>query len=173
MGLIEKTPWLERTFAFGLQLPMFPNILERLRGTPARLEDRLHGVPSPVLLGKAGDSWSIQETAGHLWLVEELLIGRLEDLLAGAPVLRAAAYDAGQVPAARFDERPIVEILKSFRDARTRHVTALARLAAADVGRTALHPRLNRSVNVLDMMVFAADHDDHHLARITELLERS
>jgi uncharacterized damage-inducible protein DinB len=168
--MIEKTPWLERTFPFGLPVSMFSNVLERLRGTPARIEDRLRDIPPARLVAKAGVSWSIQETVGHLLLVEELWIGRVEDFLTGAPVLRAAAYDAGQVPAARFDERPIAEILQAFRGARSRHVAALERLARADVERTALHPRLNRPINVLDMMVFAAEHDDHHLARITELL---
>jgi uncharacterized damage-inducible protein DinB len=168
--MIEKTPWQDRTFPFGLPVSMFADVLERLRGTPARIEDRLDGIPSARLVAKTGAAWSIQETVGHLVLVEELWIGRVEDLLTATPVLRAAAYDAGQVPAARFNERSIAGILQAFREARSRHVGALARLATADVERTALHPRLNRQVNVLDMMVFAAEHDDHHLARITEIL---
>ncbi len=38
------------------------------------------------------------------------------------------------------------------------------------IGRSAHHPRLNRPMRILDLMVFAAEHDDHHLARISELL---
>ncbi|MBE3135108.1 MAG: DinB family protein, partial [Acidobacteria bacterium] len=33
-----------------------------------------------------------------------------------------------------------------------------------------LHPRLNQRIRLLDLMVFAAEHDDHHLARLSELL---
>ena len=170
--MIQKQPWLERVFPFDLPVSMFPNVLERLRGTPARLEDRLRDVPPARLVAHVGKAWSVQETTGHLVLVEQLWEGRLEDFLAGAAILRAAAYDAGRVPAARFDERPIAEILQAFRDARARHVRRLEGLTGAEVQRTAMHPRLNRSVNVLDMMVFAAEHDDHHLAGITETLAR-
>ncbi|MCK4414213.1 MAG: hypothetical protein KAY32_11760 [Candidatus Eisenbacteria sp.] len=40
-----------------------------------------------------------------------------------------------------------------------------------DIARTAIHPRLNQPMRVLDLMIFAAEHDDHHLVRITELLQ--
>jgi hypothetical protein len=33
----------------------------------------------------------------------------------------------------------------------------------------ALHPRLNVRIRVLDLAFFIAEHDDHHLARISEL----
>jgi hypothetical protein len=168
--MIERSPWLERDFVFGLALSMFPNVLERLRGTPARLEDRLDGVAPARLAARSGESWSIQENVGHMLLVEELSAGRLDDFLAGAKELRPAGYDAGRVEAARFGEQPIGTLMASFRVARLRYVCRLQALASSDIGRTALHPRLRRTVNVLDMMVFAADHDDHHLAGITQLL---
>jgi hypothetical protein len=168
--MIEPSRWLERDFTFGLPLSRFPDVLERLRGTPARLEERLgHSTPARLCV-RPGDSWSIQENVGHLLLVEELWDGRLDDFLADAEALRAAGYDASPVEAARFNERPVEELLAAFRAARLRHVGRLKGLGPSDVGRTALHPRLKRTVNVLDMMVFAAEHDDHHLARITQLL---
>ncbi len=168
--MIERSRWLERDFAFGLPLSRFPDVLERLRGTPARLEERLAGSPPARLSVRAGESWSIQENVGHLLLVEELWDGRLDDFLAGAEELRPAGYDVGRVDAARFNDRPVDELLAPFRVARLRHVGRLEALGSSDAGRTALHPRLKRTVNVLDMMVFAAEHDDHHLARIAQLL---
>lgn len=168
--MIERPRWLERDFAFGLPLSRFPDVLERLRGTPARLEERLGPGPASRLSVRPGDSWSILENVGHLLLVEELWDGRLDDFLAGAEGLRPAGYDASPVEAGRFNERPVPGLLAAFREARLRHVGRLEELGPSDVGRTALHPRLKRTVNVLDMMVFAADHDDHHLARITSIL---
>jgi hypothetical protein len=35
---------------------------------------------------------------------------------------------------------------------------------------TALHPRLRVTMNVVDLAYFVSEHDDYHLARITELL---
>ena len=48
----------------------------------------------------------------------------------------------------------------------------MARLDRWDASRlsvTALHPRLNQPMRVVDMAFFTAEHDDHHLARMTEL----
>ena len=168
--MIERSRWLERDFAFGLPVSRFPDVLERLRGTPARLEDRLAGAPAARLTVRPGGSWSIRENVGHLLLVEELWDGRLDDFLAGAEALRPAGYEPGKVEQARFDERALEDLLAAFRAARLRHVGRLEALGPSDVERTAFHPRLKRTVNVLDMMVFAAEHDDHHLARITQLL---
>jgi hypothetical protein len=168
--MIERSRWLERDFAFGLPLSRFPDVLERLRGTPARLEERLDHAPTVRLSARPGESWSLQENVGHLLLVEELWDGRLDDFLSGAEALRPAGYEASRVGTARFNERPLEGLLAAFRVARLRHVGRLEQLGPSDIGRTAFHPRLERTVNVLDMMVFAADHDDHHLARITQLL---
>jgi uncharacterized damage-inducible protein DinB len=35
--------------------------------------------------------------------------------------------------------------------------------------RSALHPRLGMPMRLVDLMLFVAEHDDHHLASITEL----
>jgi len=37
------------------------------------------------------------------------------------------------------------------------------------LARTALHPRLNIPMRLVDMIFFQAEHDDYHLARISEL----
>ena len=37
-------------------------------------------------------------------------------------------------------------------------------------GRTMLHPRLKQPMRLVDHLFFAAEHDDHHLAVIWELL---
>jgi hypothetical protein len=41
---------------------------------------------------------------------------------------------------------------------------------ATFVERTALHPRLKMKIRVIDLAFFIAEHDDHHLARISELI---
>ena len=64
--MLRRLPWFERAFPTGLPAHLLPVVVERLRGTPARLADRLAGVPQGVLVRRAGDSWSIQENAGHL-----------------------------------------------------------------------------------------------------------
>ena len=52
-------------------------------------------------------------------------------------------------------------------------VARLEDLDEAGVERSSQHPRLGQPMRVIDMAIFAAEHDDHHLARIGELLRAS
>jgi len=171
--VIAKTPWLERQFDFTLPVTAFPLLLERLRGTPARIEDRVRGIEPPVLAQRSGDSWSILEIIGHLIQVEELWTARLEDFAAGAEVLRPARFESGRVEQAGFNQRPLCDLLEGFRVRRQELVERLEALDEAIMARTAHHPRLNRSIRLLDLLVFTAEHDDHHVARISEILRAS
>ncbi len=38
------------------------------------------------------------------------------------------------------------------------------------LGVVARHPRLDRPMRIVDLMLFIAEHDDHHLATITQRL---
>lgn len=168
--MVKQMAWIERRFDGELPASLFPSLLERLRGTPARLEERVRGLSPEALQRREGDTWSIQETAGHLLSVERLWHGRLDDYDAGAAVLRAADMENRATKSAGYGERPLDEILAEFRESRTRLVARMERLDRAAIERTARHPRLDRPMRVIDMVVFAAEHDDHHLARISELM---
>jgi hypothetical protein len=74
--------------------------------------------------------------------------------------------------AANFNRHSLDAVLSGFRDVRNAFITRLETLTAEEVGRAAHHPRLEQPMRILDLMVFAAEHDDHHLVRITELLRR-
>ena len=70
--MVDRLPWFERAFPTGLPAHLLPVIVERLRGTPARLADRLADEPHEVLTGRGEGSWSIQENVGHLLDLEPL-----------------------------------------------------------------------------------------------------
>ncbi len=53
---------------------------------------------------------------------------------------------------------------------RAEFVRALEDWDESRLSDTAIHPRLNQPMRLIDMAVFVADHDDHHLARMTEIL---
>jgi uncharacterized damage-inducible protein DinB len=107
---------------------------------------------------------------GHLIEVEALWLGRMEDFAAGREILRPADMSNKSTEAADYNAKNLAEVLSGFRKVRSRFVEELERLDDRAIERTALHPRLNQPMRILDMMVFVAEHDDHHLARITELL---
>jgi uncharacterized damage-inducible protein DinB len=148
---------------------MFPFVVERLRGTPARIEDKVRGLSPAVLTRRDGGSWSIQEQIGHLLDLDELHAGRLDDYLAGATVLRAADMKNRRTHEANHNARPIEELLRDFRYERELFVARLDGWDESLISLTALHPRLNQPMRVIDMAFFTAEHDDHHLTRMTEL----
>jgi len=168
--LPQKTPWIERRFTFDLPISMFPNVLERLRGTPARLADRIHGLPPDLLRKQHGGSWSILQTIGHLIQIEGLWLLRLDDYDAGLKTLRPADMTNRATEEADYNRAEPDSLLAGFRQVRGQFVRRLESLDDEGVARSAHHPRLNQPMRVLDLMVFAAEHDDHHLTRISELL---
>jgi uncharacterized damage-inducible protein DinB len=167
--MIDRQPWFERRFAFDLPISMFPVVIERLRGTPARLEDLVRGLPRDLLTRRDVDRWSIQENAGHLLDLEPLWEGRLEDFLAGREELRAADLQNRDTWQAGHNDAQIAGILAAFRTARARTVARMESLPEDAIGRMARHPRLDQKMRLIDAAFFTAEHDDHHLARISEL----
>lgn len=168
--MVRRMKWVEREFEFNLPVGVLPCVVERLRGTPARLEELTRGLPPGLLTARRGDSWSIQEQAGHLLDLDELHEGRLEDYARRLDTLRPADMKNRRTEEAGHNEAPLSDLLAGFRAARLRFVGRLEALTEEELSASALHPRLRRRMRVLDMAYFVAEHDDHHLASITEIL---
>ena len=62
--------------------------------------------------------------------------------------------------------------LREFRTRRAELVSRVESLGDEQLAITALHPRLDQPMTVVDLAFFVAEHDDHHLAALTELLAR-
>lgn len=168
----DRMKWIDRTFAFDFPVEESARLVDRLRDTPDRLEALVESLPESVLVRRDGDTWSIQENAGHLADVEALFIGRLEDYRARADTLRPAEMSGRRTFAARHNERPLPEVLAGFRREREAFVASLEGLEPESFGWSAIHPRLEQRMRLCDMLHFMAEHDDHHLARIAELIAR-
>jgi uncharacterized damage-inducible protein DinB len=166
---VGRRVWFDRRFAPGTPPEAFPDLVERLRGTPARLAERTSGVPLPALRARVGESWSIQEHAGHLADLEPLWLGRLDDLEARVETLRPADLKNRATWDADHNARALGDVLGEFRSLRERLVSRLESLGEADLRVAAAHPRLGQPMTVVDLCFFVAEHDDHHLAAITAL----
>ena len=165
--------WFERKFEFNFPVHLYPNLCTRLRGTPARLEEMVRGYPRERLVEKPEQKWSAQEHAGHLLDLESLWMARVDDYLAGSTELTAADLKNRKTHEAGHNNRRIEEILAEFRKARLHLVDRVGGLEAAQFGRPILHPRLKTPMRMVDHLYFAAEHDDHHLSRIWELLRET
>lgn len=161
-------PWLERDFSFDAPKWMFPHVVERVRGGPARLEDMLRNIPTTTLTHREGNVWSMQEEAGHLLDIEPLMSERLDQLVSSAQVLKAWDGTNEATWYAQHNAKLLADILLAFRQSRQSLVRRLDALPDEMVERAAHHPRLNKPMRVIDLAMFVAEHDDYHLAKISE-----
>jgi uncharacterized damage-inducible protein DinB len=164
--------WFERKFEFSFPVELAPNLCSRLRGTPARLEETLRGRDPKALIAKRGKKWSAQEHAGHLLDLEPLWMARVEDYVAGKAQLTVADLTNRKTEKANHNARPVVQILSDFRSRRMELLARIDRLNENLLSRSIPHPRLNVPMRLVDHLYFVAEHDDHHLAQIWELVGR-
>jgi uncharacterized damage-inducible protein DinB len=167
---VPHIDWVDRRFDFNFSAGLYPELIERLRGTPARLADRLSPLPAEVRTRRDGPDWSMQEHGGHLWALEELVLVRLDNYAAGAATLRGADMTNRKSWEGRFNERPLEDVLAGFRRERNWTVERLDALSPHAFERSAHHPRLDQPMRLVDMLFFQAEHDDYHLARISDLV---
>lgn len=161
--------WTDRRFNFDFPAGIYPEMIERVRGTPARLEDLVAGLTPETLTAQIDGRWSMQENAGHLLDLESMVSQRVDEYLAGSATLHAADMSNRKTYDASHNDVPVDTILKAFRTARQEIVNRLESFDAEIFERSALHPRLNVPMRLVDMLFFQAEHDDYHLARISEL----
>ena len=164
-----RIKWTDRRFDFNFPAGIYPEMIERVRGTPARLEELLAGLSPETLTNQADGCWSMQENAGHLLDLEALVSQRIDEYLAGNTTLHAADMSNRKTYDASHNNVPVDSILKDFRAARHDIVQRLESFDPEIFARAALHPRLNVQMRLVDMLFFQAEHDDYHLARISEL----
>jgi uncharacterized damage-inducible protein DinB len=166
---MSRQRWFDRQFELGLPPESLPEILNRFRGTPYRLADRTQHLTVDALTRRIGDRWSIQENVGHLLDLESLWSGRLDDLEAGRDELRPADLENRMTHEAEHNQRYVTDLLVGFGTARRDMVRRIESWSDEQVRRTALHPRLQQPMTVVDLLFFVAEHDDHHLREICEL----
>ena len=162
--------WFERKFEFSFPVGLYPNLCARLRGTPARLEEALRGRSSETLVRKVQEKWSLQEHAGHLLDLEPLWLARVDDYVAASEQLTAADLKNRKTDEANHNAHPLEQILADFRAARERLLKRVNELDPSLFARSIPHPRLKTPMRLVDHLYFVAEHDDHHLARIWELV---
>lgn len=168
---MEPIKWFDRRFDFNIPPQTFLVTQERLWGTPVRLTFKIANIPAEKLTTHVNDKWSIKEHIGHLNELEGLWQGRLTDILEGKKHLRAWDLDNKQTSAAGHDETPTQDLLETFQKLRTQTLIALAPLTLEQIQMTALHPRLEQPMRIMDLFLFVAEHDDHHLVAINQIVK--
>jgi hypothetical protein len=167
---MQRTEWFKRKFPLMEDNGVLPAIIERLAGTPARVEELTSGLDGELLTVKPDDKWSIKEEIGHLSDLEPLWSGRLDDFINREPELKPADLTNRKTHEANHNGTTLSALLDNFRQERGRLVARLMSLDEDRLLHAALHPRLKTPMRVIDLAYFVAEHDDHHLAGIREIM---
>jgi hypothetical protein len=167
---MAKWPWIERAFHFDYPPTKWPDLLERVRGTPARLDELLRGLEPRTLTYRDGNGWSILENVGHLLDLESLVRARIDEILAGASVVTAADMTNRKTHEAGHNETPVRALQRLFRSSRARTVAKFEQLEEPDWGKAAFHERLQTPLRIVDVACMTGEHDDYHLARMRALI---
>jgi hypothetical protein len=168
-----RTRWTERKFSFDFPEGILPNIIERLAGTTARLKELVMQLSEAEAAEKLATAWSIKEHIGHLGDLEELHDGRITDFLLRKPSLRAADMSNRKTYQSNHNKKSNEQLILEFSTRRNHFVKRLQLLDDELQCCKCMHPRLKILMRPVDVAYFTAEHDDHHLASIRELIEIS
>lgn len=177
MELVLKSPpavnWFDRKFDFGSDAGQFHNLLSRLQDFPVRLEETVNAIPEELLTVRTEHKWSVNENVGHLCLLERLWRNRFREIQNGSLQLLPADLNNTATDQSRFNEFSGEELLKGFGYERAETVGFLEQMGSNDLLKHSIHPRLNQSMSVTDLMYFVAEHDEHHLNAIRRIIQRN
>jgi len=168
--MIAQIPWFERKFDLNFPVGLYPVIICRLEGTLPRLAAMTKNASAEGLTRKPNGEWSAKEQVGHLYDLEELWYARVGDFLSGKELLTAADLRNTKTNEADHNKATLEELVDRFSTARSKLIGKVAGLDEATALRTSLHPRLRTPMRLVDHLFFVAEHDDHHLAKLRELL---
>lgn len=73
---------------------------------------------------------------------------------------------------ANHNSKPLETLLREFREIRMQTLLLLQDIDEEIIFKSALHPRLKTPMRTIDLFLFVAEHDDHHLARITAIMKK-
>jgi len=162
--MIPQTAWTERKFEFNQPIGVFPITVERLRGTPIRLQAMLTNATDENLTQKVGDKWSLIEQVNHLCNCEEIWLGRVRDILDHKEIFERRTLKTD------LQSEQIETLLRNFSAARHKLISLVENMDEQTASLTINHPRLQRPIRLMDTLFSTAEHDDHHLAKIRELV---
>jgi hypothetical protein len=101
--------------------------------------------------------------------LEPLWQGRLDDIRNNRKEMRPTDLTNTKTDQANHNSQSTQILLSEFREIRRQTLLLLQDISEELVVKSALHPRLKTPMRTIDLFLFVAEHDDHHLARITEI----
>jgi uncharacterized damage-inducible protein DinB len=169
--MIRQTPWMERSFHFDFPITHFPVIFSRLEGTLFRLHAILLNADEDYC-SHSTNGWSVKQHVGHLSDLEDVWWQRLQDFLDRKEILSPADLTNTKTKEGGHNEKTLEQLMIQFTLVRQRLLETIYSFEKGTLGLTAIHPRLQQPMRLVDSLYFVAEHDDHHLAAISAQLRQ-
>lgn len=163
--------WFDKKFDFNFGTEQFSLLSERLRNASGIFRETLLSVPEEVLVFQPNGKWSIKENIGHLLILESLWLKRCVEIKNGREKMSPADLNNTATDEANFNDQPLSILLEKFILEREKILEFLDHLKPEDLTNASLHPRLHEPMRILDLMYFVAEHDDHHLFTIKNIIK--
>ena len=167
---MQRTKWIEKKFTFDFSEEELNSVLERLGKTVSTIQQLISSLNEFQLKQNLNNKWSIQEHIGHLSDLEELHEGRIDDFINRKDILRAADMSNAKTNFANHNQATIKDLLNNFTKKRDNFISRLSKLDVETQKFKSLHPRLQVAMRPIDMAFFTAEHDEHHLETIREMI---
>ena len=169
--MVKQLPWFERSFHFDFSVHLFPVIFSRLEGSLFRLAQILQNADEEFCSHNT-EGWSVKEHLGHLSDLEELWWKRLNDFIENREILTAADLNNTKTKEGGHNENSLENLMQRFIAERQKILEAIYDFDIPLLNKTAIHPRLNQPMRLIDSLFFVAEHDDHHITAISTLLRK-
>jgi uncharacterized damage-inducible protein DinB len=169
--MIAPLPWFQRSFNFDFPVRLFPVIFSRLEGSIFRLSTILANAEDERCSHNE-EGWSVKEHLGHLGDLEDLWWKRLNDFQENKAMLTAADLNNTKTKEAGHNQKTLEQLLLAFIAERQKILETVYGFDEHLLARTSTHPRLNQPMRLIDSLFFVAEHDDHHIAAISNLLRK-
>ena len=169
--MFSQTPWIERRFRFDFPAGLFPVIFSRMEGSIFRLYSLLSHADDSIC-SQRKNGWSVKEHVGHLADLEDLWWKRLQDFRQGKPILTAADMTNKKTEDAGHNEKSVEQLVEHFTIERQKILELVYGFDISMLEKTSVHPRLQQPMRVVDSLFFVAEHDDHHISAISNLLRK-
>jgi hypothetical protein len=148
----------------------FKKRLEAAENNPKQLAGAVSGLPAASLRFKpAPEKWCILEILGHLADVEIVFGHRIRQILAEEkPVVAPMDQNAWARNLGYMETSP-AELIALFGINRHHNLRILKRIKAEDLGKSAYHPELKRSILLSELVETLDMHTESHLQQIEKL----
>ncbi|MGN6164549.1 MAG: DinB family protein, partial [Flavisolibacter sp.] len=97
---------------------------------------------------------------------------RLQDFLQNKQMLTTADLNNTKTEEAGHNEKTLEQLLQQFTIERQKTLEGIYAFDKELLERVSIHPRLQQPMRLIDALYFVAEHDDHHIAIISNLLRK-